>query len=122
MLDLYNSKINKLLEVLKKYSMKDWKFHSRNIQKMISNLDPRDRTLFFCDLKKLNWEEFFVNFSHGLRLYLLKESDLTLELARERYRKFWWAHQFLKVAFLCIFFYFFWFILTSLYYLIGKKK
>ncbi|XP_011501165.1 PREDICTED: fatty acyl-CoA reductase 1 [Ceratosolen solmsi marchali] len=45
-----------------------------DITKAYEKLNPLDRELFFCDLRTLNWGEFFVTFWHGIRLNILQDS------------------------------------------------
>ena len=36
-------------------------------------LNERDRELFFCDVRQLDWDDFFLTYWRGVRLNVLKE-------------------------------------------------
>lgn len=54
----------------------------------MSKMTDRDRNIFFCDLKKLNWDDYFREHYKGVRVYLLKDPMSTVPEARKRWNRF----------------------------------
>lgn len=49
--------------------------------------------MFNCDIKQIQWEDYFDRYSQGLRRYINKDPDDTIELAQQRYTKLGYAHK-----------------------------
>jgi len=58
-----------------------------NVEKMWNCLNKEDQQLFTFQMKELDWSKYLVNHYKGIRLYLLKEDDSTLERSRVRYKR-----------------------------------
>ncbi|EFA05024.1 fatty acyl-CoA reductase wat [Tribolium castaneum] len=103
MLRIYK-KIHKFTSVISYFSTRTWIFQSSNVQKMIERMSEADQKIFFCDLKKLDWNKFFATYLRGIRIYLLQDPIETLEEAHIRWNRLYWLHQGVKalVAFLLI--------------------
>jgi len=50
-------------------------------------LSKEDQQLFKFQMKEFDWTKYFVNHYKGIRLFLLKEDESTLELSRIRYKR-----------------------------------
>lgn len=72
------------LRLLEKFIFTEWKFHNTNTQALIKTLSPTDRELFNIDLATLDWEDYFINLTQGVRRYLNKEKPKTLGAARKK--------------------------------------
>lgn len=48
-------------------------------------MSERDREIFFCNLKELDWDEFFQFYCLGIRRYIIKDSDDTIPEARVKF-------------------------------------
>lgn len=50
-------------------------------------MSKEDKELFFCDLRKIDWDEYFKEYIKGIRLYLLQDPLETLEAARVKWSR-----------------------------------
>ncbi|XP_019879594.1 fatty acyl-CoA reductase wat-like [Aethina tumida] len=103
MLKVYR-KIHKFSSVISYFCTRNWTFHSQRINRMIETMTPEDQEIFFCDLKKLNWAEYFTVYLKGIREYLIQDPMTTLNDARNKWKRLYVLHQTLKVllGFLCL--------------------
>jgi len=67
--------------------MKHRSYSNDNIEKMWNCLNKEDQQLFKFQMKELDWTKYLINHYKGIRLYLLKEDDSTLERSRVRYKR-----------------------------------
>lgn len=51
-------------------------------------MTPEDQEIFFCDLKKLNWTEYFTVYLKGIREYLIQDPMTTLNDARNKWKRY----------------------------------
>lgn len=70
------------LNLLQKFIFTEWKFHNNNTMKLIESMAPGDKIKFNIDIRTLEWEEYFVSLTMGVRRYLNHEPNKTLEAAR----------------------------------------
>nr|AWJ25024.1 fatty acyl-CoA reductase [Nilaparvata lugens] len=91
------SKIDKFSTVLTYFATRKWVFTNQNVQNLWLRLTPEDQAKFNFEMKKLDWDHFFYNYIRGLRVYLLKDEMSTLPDAMVRWKRFYWAHQVVKV-------------------------
>lgn len=70
------------LNLLQKFIFTEWKFHNNGTMKLIDSMSPSDQLKFNIDIRTLEWEEYFVSLTMGVRRYLNKEPNKTLEAAR----------------------------------------
>ncbi|KAJ8664288.1 hypothetical protein QAD02_005950 [Eretmocerus hayati] len=56
-LEIYN-KIQKHMDKIDYWGNGNWRIHIRNSLRVIDQLNSTDRELFFCDLRKIDWDEF----------------------------------------------------------------
>lgn len=70
------------LNLLQKFIFTEWKFHNNNTMKLIDLMTPADKEIYNIDIRTLEWEEYFVSLTMGVRRYLNHESSKTLEAAR----------------------------------------
>ncbi|KAL1501611.1 hypothetical protein ABEB36_006908 [Hypothenemus hampei] len=90
-------KINKFSSVISHFATKEWKLQTDRIQLQQASMSKQDRELFFCNIKQLNWFEYFKVYIHGIRMYILQDPLETLEKAKMRQRMFYVAHQILTI-------------------------
>ncbi|KRT85456.1 epimerase [Oryctes borbonicus] len=91
------TKIYRFSRVISYFSTKNFKFRSTRMRQLISKMSDGDRAVFMCDLKKLNWEEYFKYHFIGVRLYILKDPLSTLPEAIRKFNRLYWCHQMLKI-------------------------
>lgn len=114
MVKVYN-KIHKYTNVISYFSTQNWTFQVDNMHRLCDRMSPQDKELFFCDLKKLNWSEFFINYCKGIRLYIIKDPDDTIPEARVRFTRLYFVHQITKVILIISFCRLIWFVSNVLY-------
>ncbi|XP_018318580.1 fatty acyl-CoA reductase wat [Agrilus planipennis] len=93
-------KIHKFCAVISYFSTRSFEFGSKRVRSMIRNMTEQDQKIFFCDLRKLDWDEFFLEYTEGIRVYLIGDPIETLEAAKIRWRKLYYLHQGLKLLLL----------------------
>lgn len=70
------------LNLLNRFIFTEWLFDNRRALQMFDGLQPADRHRFNFDVRTINWEEYFVTLTLGVRRYLSREHPRTLEAAR----------------------------------------
>ncbi|CAH0549612.1 unnamed protein product [Brassicogethes aeneus] len=103
MLKVYR-KIHKFSAVISYFCTRNWTFHSQNIRNMLNDMTEKDRDIFFCDLKLLDWREYFTVYLKGIRIYLIQDPMETLPEALKKWKRLYYLHQIIKVllGFLCL--------------------
>ncbi|XP_050298925.1 fatty acyl-CoA reductase wat-like [Anthonomus grandis grandis] len=91
LLSLY-SKVLKLGDKVKFFGERDWEFDNENVQNLWLNLNKNDQKLFPFNIASISWVLFSKNYSLGLRRYVLKEDDSTLEKAWKKHNRLTWMH------------------------------
>lgn len=69
------------------FSKQSWSIEDTNYRKLCDKMSPKDKELFFCDLKNLDWDEFFEDYVLGGRTYLISDPIETLEERRRKMRR-----------------------------------
>ncbi|XP_046683821.1 fatty acyl-CoA reductase wat-like isoform X2 [Homalodisca vitripennis] len=92
-------KINKFSDVIAYFGTRTWDFKNTNTQALWQSLEAKDQQLFFFDMSQLDWNKYFYWYTRGVRQYLLKDDLSTVPQAQKRLRRFYWAHQGLKMLF-----------------------
>ncbi|CAH0548641.1 unnamed protein product [Brassicogethes aeneus] len=64
----------KLRSALTFFTLKEWKFHTKNTRKLYSSLSEADKRMFNFDVTNIYWPDYFMVCSKGIRRYLLKEN------------------------------------------------
>ncbi|XP_018572371.1 fatty acyl-CoA reductase wat-like [Anoplophora glabripennis] len=82
-LQLYK-KIHKFTEILVYFCFRSWKFSNKNTVNMWSKMNRADRELFPFSMTTVHWLLYFRRYIKGMRLYLLKDPDSTLDVAKKR--------------------------------------
>lgn len=72
------------LKLLEKFIFTEWKFHNNNTKALIKTQSIMDKKLYNIDLATLEWEVYFINLVNGVRRYLSKENQKTMEAARRK--------------------------------------
>ncbi|KAJ8956343.1 hypothetical protein NQ318_015081 [Aromia moschata] len=80
-------KMDKLSDVLRFFSLRQWIVNSRNLRKLLDKMTIRDKKIFFSDLKEMEWTEYFKCYFAGARVFFLQDPLTTLPEARIRYRR-----------------------------------
>lgn len=80
-------KIHKFCNVIAYFSTRHWEFRSERVRAICEDMSKEDKELFFCDLRKIDWDEYFKEYIKGIRLYLLQDPLETLEAARVKWSR-----------------------------------
>lgn len=70
------------LKLLEKFIFTEWKFNSEKTKALIKTMSDVDKVRYNIDISTLEWEDYFVDLTMGVRRYLNKEDPSTLEAAR----------------------------------------
>ncbi|KAK9872040.1 hypothetical protein WA026_015290 [Henosepilachna vigintioctopunctata] len=106
-------KINKFMDVIGHFSLREWHFTNHNLQKLWKKMDVEDKTLFNFSMENFDWDNYFYFYARGARVYLLKDPLDTIPKGRIKYWKLFIAHYTL-VAVLLFLLYKFIYLLISL--------
>ncbi|KAG5876419.1 hypothetical protein JTB14_032620 [Gonioctena quinquepunctata] len=94
------------------FARTEWIYQSDNILNFINKMSDEDKELFFCDLRKVDWNLFFWYYPRGMRTYLVGEPSDNLQGARVKAKRLYWIHQFTKIIIISLLLLLLWF-LTS---------
>lgn len=76
-------RLHKAASVVAYFSNNNFRFETKNTNQLAKFIqDPRDKQDLPLSIKELNWAEYSPNYVLGVRRFLLKESDETLESSR----------------------------------------
>lgn len=95
-------KIYKFSDVISYFAMRQWKFGSNRVRGLVDKLTDKDKTIFFSDMRLMNWEEYLNFYVRGIRFYLMQDPFDTIYAARARLKRFYYLHQSLKVLFVIL--------------------
>lgn len=79
-----HTNVNNSLERLERFIFTEWMFHNPRLMALHESLSSEDKNVFSLDVKSLNWEDYFVDLTKGVRVYLSKESMKNLGKARSK--------------------------------------
>nr|CAH7729579.1 unnamed protein product [Callosobruchus chinensis] len=85
MMKIYK-KVHRLSDTISFFLTHTWKVSNDNTVKLWSKLNQRDKDLFPMSMTGVHWLTFFRNYIKGVRKYLLKDPDNTLQEARRKNR------------------------------------
>ncbi|XP_054709423.1 fatty acyl-CoA reductase 1-like [Uloborus diversus] len=91
-------RIHGVMNHLQYYTNRKFFFLTRNMRKLVEDMEPADAEIFPIDQNKLDWEEYMKNYVLGVRRYYLKESDSTLESSRRKMMRYYYLWLTLKCA------------------------
>ncbi|KAI4455140.1 male sterility protein 2-related [Holotrichia oblita] len=66
------------------FTTKNFTFLSKRMHYLLDRMAAEDKKLFFCDLRQLQWNEFFETYFLGMRMYVLRDPIKTAKAARIR--------------------------------------
>lgn len=65
------------------FARHEWEFEVSNVHELVNEVQKTsDRDDFKCDVTKINWDEYLKMFVLGIRKYVLKDDESTLEKSR----------------------------------------
>ena len=54
----------------------DWHYENKKIFGVLDKLSAEERTIFNCDVRKINWPDYIVNYIKGLSIWALSEDQI----------------------------------------------
>ncbi|XP_040152587.1 putative fatty acyl-CoA reductase CG8306 [Anopheles arabiensis] len=72
------------LNRLEKFIFTEWKYHNPATQQLAQSLPEKDKQLFNFNVAQLQWPEYFVQLTQGVRRYLNNEHPKSLDAARRK--------------------------------------
>ncbi|CAH1107543.1 unnamed protein product [Psylliodes chrysocephalus] len=98
----YNQ-IHRFVIAISNCSTRNWDYSTDNISKLYEKLTIEDKELFPMSVTTIHWLRFMKNYTIGMRRYLFKENDSTLENAKKKYRRFKIVNGVLKCVIVYVF-------------------
>lgn len=70
------------------FAMHEYNFEVKNVKDLLHEIsNAEDGNEFMCDIKQLDWDEYLKNYVRGIRKYILKDDDSTLERSRRTVKR-----------------------------------
>uniref|UniRef100_A0A2S2RAC3 Fatty acyl-CoA reductase n=1 Tax=Sipha flava TaxID=143950 RepID=A0A2S2RAC3_9HEMI len=101
MLKMYE-KLELSIDMVKVFTMREWKFDNINTRKMWSSLRPEDRKTFYYSFEGFDWNSYMNIYFHGIRKHILKEDLNNIETALAKHKKLFWYHHLSIVLIVCL--------------------
>lgn len=65
------------------FARHEYNFHVKNVNELLHEIsNANDGNEFMCDVKQLNWADYLKDYVCGIRKYILKDDETTVERAR----------------------------------------
>lgn len=97
-----HTNVNRSLGLLAKFIFTEWKFSNARLLELHETLSAVDKNKFSLDVRPLNWEDYFVHLTQGVRTYLSHESPKNLDKARSKDKILMVAHLALQAGLLSL--------------------
>jgi fatty acyl-CoA reductase len=85
-------KVQKFSESVEFTTLQSSKYNNKNVMKLWDRINSTDKKLFDFNVKNFDWKEFFIPYTRGLRVYVLKEPMSNLGESITRYKRLKLAH------------------------------
>ncbi|XP_074109607.1 putative fatty acyl-CoA reductase CG8306 [Cotesia typhae] len=93
-----HTNVNNSLDRLERFIFTEWKYHNPKLLALHESLSADDKEIFGVDVRPLDWEDFFIHLTQGVRVYLSKEPMKNIEKARSKNNVLLVAHLGLQFA------------------------
>lgn len=70
-----SGRLLKAVKTLAYFTCHQWFYSTENVDALIDTMNEEDMRLFPVDVRKIDWEVYFLTYAQGLRRYMLKETD-----------------------------------------------
>jgi fatty acyl-CoA reductase len=91
-------KINKAFAPLEFFTTHQWRFISNNPIHLMEEMTTEDQEMFYFDVRKINWQNYFENYILGIRQIVFKEDFNTLPLARSNLKRYHFQNAYCNIA------------------------
>lgn len=83
------------------YHTTEFEFDAKRSRSLWDKMTLADQELFFCDVRKIDWDEMFYRFWPGMRVYLANDPMDNLQKSKKNYIRIRYTHYFLMTL-LCL--------------------
>lgn len=80
-------KIHRFTNVISYFATREWEFRSYKMKDVYKNMSKEDKEIFFCELERLDWDEYFKEYLKGIRVHLMQDPLDTLEAAKVKWNR-----------------------------------
>jgi alcohol-forming fatty acyl-CoA reductase len=87
MLKMYK-KLENMTDLLKVFTMSEWKFDNSNVQELWSLLSQEDRETFWFSFKEFDWKSYIKCTVYGIRKHILHEDLSNMTIALKKNQKY----------------------------------
>ncbi|KAI9556292.1 hypothetical protein GHT06_018866 [Daphnia sinensis] len=84
------AKVNDAFSTFEFFTTHQWRFVSNNWIRLMNEMSIEDRDIFYFDVRKINWQNYFESYILGVRLYGFQEDISSLPLARKNLNRLYW--------------------------------
>ncbi|XP_075234920.1 fatty acyl-CoA reductase wat-like [Lycorma delicatula] len=95
--------VDKFSQLVSHFSTRQWDFSNKNTQDLWKSLDQKDKEIFPFNIEDINREEYFYNYTRGIRQYLLKDNLSTIPAAKKRAKRIYLSNYILLIFFIFVF-------------------
>ncbi|XP_046651724.1 putative fatty acyl-CoA reductase CG5065 isoform X2 [Daphnia pulicaria] len=81
------TKADKAFVPLEFFTSHQWRFISDNPIHLSKEMTTEDQEIFYFDVRKINWQNYFENYILGVRKLIFKDDPVTLPLARSNLKR-----------------------------------
>lgn len=85
---VYN-KMNKAIDALQYFMLREWTFHNENVQGLWASISPSDKEEFQFSIDDLDWEKYIDAYQLGCKKFILKEDTSKAALDKARKNMSW---------------------------------
>ena len=75
------------MNVIEFWGLKDWTVENSNVYKIWSSVSKEDKIIFDFNLDDIDLKQYFEIIARGMRLYLAKENDSTIDEAKRKHQR-----------------------------------
>ncbi|XP_075545891.1 fatty acyl-CoA reductase 1-like [Dermacentor variabilis] len=79
--------VRKRMDVVQYFTTHGWLFRTNNVVGLARELSPKDKQSFNIDMRSLEWQSYWDQYSLGIRKYIFKAKDSELPNARRHLRR-----------------------------------
>ncbi|XP_050536683.1 fatty acyl-CoA reductase wat-like [Daktulosphaira vitifoliae] len=88
------TKANKMMNVLRPFTLSQWKFKNKNTQKIWSLLSEEEQKIFFFNMEHFDWSSYIQTYYFGIRNYILHENKQNISDALKKHKRLYYLHMF----------------------------
>uniref|UniRef100_A0A8D2JJ18 Fatty acyl-CoA reductase n=1 Tax=Varanus komodoensis TaxID=61221 RepID=A0A8D2JJ18_VARKO len=81
------NQLDKSMSLFAYFTSRSWEWTADNMNMLMNQLSPKDKKLYFFDVRQLHWSEYIDNYCVGTKKYLLKEDMSGIPATKQYLRK-----------------------------------